>query len=196
MPRPRSHSKEGLVLSAMHHFWRHGFAATSMDDLVKSTGVSRHGIYSDIGGKYALHLEALSAYQEAVVSPAFDQVEKQGAGLNELANYFETQISLAEKTGLPGPGCFIANSATETAPHDDKIELHVRHHNLRLKRGFQNIILNSAPEMPIEEQEGLAEFLVISTQGLWSLSRTVHSAEYLRKQVNTLLKLLKVRLNT
>jgi len=193
MPRARSHKKEDLVLSAMQQFWRNGYTATSMDDLVKSTGVSRHGIYSDVGGKHALHLEALSAYQQAIVSPAFEQVERYDAGLDELANYFETQICLAEEVGLPGPGCFIANSSTETAPHDAEVERHVQYHNQRLKRGFQNIILNSAPDMTKSDQEDLAEFLVISTQGLWSLSRVVSSATHLRKHVNTLLELLKMR---
>lgn len=193
MPRSRSHSKEDLVLSAMHHFWREGYSATSMDDLVKSTGVSRHGIYSDVGGKSALHLEAISAYQNAIVSPAFEQVERNGAGLNELASYFETQICLAEEVGLPGPGCFIANSSTETAPHDKEVERHVQLHHQRLKIGFQNVIQNSAPHMSKRDQEDLAEFLVVSTQGLWSSSRVVSSSEHLRRHVDTLLKLLKVR---
>lgn len=193
MPRTRSHSKEDLVLSAMQQFWRNGFSATSMDDLVKSTGVSRHGIYSDVGSKHTLHLAALSAYREEIVSPAFDQVEQYGAGLNELANYFDTQICLAEDVGLPGPGCFIANTATETAPHNVEVERHVQHHHNRLKFGFHNVIANSAPHISKRDQEELAEFLVVATQGLWSLSRMVSSSEHLRKQVSTLLMLLKMR---
>lgn len=193
MPRKRSHSKEDLALSAMHQFWRNGFSATSMDDLVKSTGVSRHGIYSYVGGKHALHLVALSVYQDAIVSPAFDQVEKDGAGLDELANYFETQICLAEDVGLPGPGCFIANASTETAPHYEDVESHVQQHHNRLKFGFLNVINNSAPHISKRDQVDLAEFLVVATQGLWSLSRVVSSSDHLRKHVSTLLKLLKMR---
>ncbi|MEM6902905.1 MAG: acetate--CoA ligase family protein, partial [Pseudomonadota bacterium] len=40
------------------------------------------------------------------------------ADLDAIAQYFETQISAAEQAGLPGPGCFVANAATEVAPHD------------------------------------------------------------------------------
>ena len=33
---------------ALKTFWSKGFEATSMDDLVQATGISRHGIYSDL----------------------------------------------------------------------------------------------------------------------------------------------------
>lgn len=193
MPRPRTHKKQDLIVAAMHRFWTHGYSATSMDDLVKFTGVSRHGIYSDVGGKHALHLESLSAYQEAVVSPAFAKVEENGAGLSELKDYFETQITLAENMGLPGPGCLIANTSTETAPHDPEVMHYVEMHNQRLEDGFKNVIRNSAPQLTETQTSELAQFVVLVTQGLWSLSRVVGSAEPLKRHVETLIQLLSMR---
>ena len=55
-----------------------------MEDLVKATGVSRHGIYSDTGGKRDLFLETFAIYQREVVSPAFAAVEADGAGSPKL----------------------------------------------------------------------------------------------------------------
>lgn len=190
MPRSKSHSKEALVSDAMHIFWTHGFAATSMDDLVRKTGVSRHGIYSDVGGKHDLYLAGFTAYQDEVVSPAFAQVEAEGAGLNEIAAYFESQIALAEAGGLPGPGCLAANAMTETAPHNDKVESEVKAHNRRLKEGFSNAL---SSVFKFEEVDDLAEFLLINAQGLWSLSRVVSDAAILRRHVATTMSLLKAK---
>ena len=89
-----------------------------MGDLVEATDVSRHGIYSTFGSKKEAFLACFERYQNRVFSPAFNAVERADADLKSIAAYFEFQISQGEIAGLPGPGCFVANSATEVAPHD------------------------------------------------------------------------------
>lgn len=190
MPRPRTHTPETLVANALPRFWQAGYNATSMDDLVKTTGVSRHGIYSDFGGKHALFLACFERYQSDVVSPAFSQVEQPGASLKEVATYFEQQIALAETSGLPGPGCLVANSATEVAPHDSAVFQKVEEHNNRLRAGFLNALDNSrakASALSPDELVRLAETLLVFATGLWSFSRVTTTAEPLRKAVQTFL---------
>ncbi|MEO0983667.1 MAG: TetR/AcrR family transcriptional regulator [Pseudomonadota bacterium] len=178
----------------MRHFWSAGYAASSMDTLVKATGVSRHGIYSDVGGKRELYLLGFAAYQAETVTPAFARVEQEDASLADVADYFETQIALAESIGLPGPGCLVANAMTETAPHDPDVAARVALHNARLKAGFRNVLSNEAPTLDDTDRDALADFLVVSTQGLWSMSRVVSDAAPLRRHAATLLSLLETRL--
>ena len=117
-----------------------GYNATSLDDLVNATGVSRHGIYGDFGGKRALFLASLDHYSEAVVTPAFAEVEAGGADLTTVAGYFEHQIRRAEGPGLPGRGCLMANTMTEVAPRDDEVRKLVSAHADRLRYGFANAL--------------------------------------------------------
>ena len=194
MARPRAHTKDSLVHAAMMQFWHHGYGATSMNDLVKATGVSKHGIYSDVGGKLELYLLAFQAYQASIVSAAFEQVERDGAGLGEIASYFEAQIALAEKSGLPGPGCLVANAMTETAPHIADVAEQVAHHNARLTAGFRGALANEAKHLPGADLDQLADFLTTSAQGLWSMSRTVETSAPLCAHVATLLDLIKRKL--
>ena len=70
MPRPRSKSRDDLISSAMGVFWENGFNATSIEDLVASSGVGRGGIYSDFGGKEELFLACLEAYRARFADPA------------------------------------------------------------------------------------------------------------------------------
>lgn len=186
-----------MVDAAMTRFWCYGFTATSMDQLVDVTGVSRHGIYSAFGGKRALFLACLEAYQQAVVTPAFAVVEDEGAGLSAIACYFETQIAKAEAIGLPGPGCLVANSMTELGPHDAGVLDRVNHHNRRLHAGFARALTaadKNEPPLSADALKDLASLLVTSAQGLWSLSRSVDDAAPLRCIVTTLLDLLRRRL--
>lgn len=191
MPRNKSYETDDLARSALALFWMHGYGATSMDDLVKATGVSRHGIYSDFGGKRSLFLACFDTYRTEVVDPAFAPVEKPNAGMSAIAAYFETQIALAEQKGLPGPGCFVANAQTETAPHDEQVGMRVRAHNARLYGGFRNVLRRTAErDVPEERIQSLASTLVIFANGLWSMSRTVTDAAPLRQAVKAHLELL------
>jgi TetR/AcrR family transcriptional regulator, transcriptional repressor for nem operon len=168
-----------------------------MDDLVEATGVSKHGIYSDFGGKRALFLSCFDQYQAIVVSPAFAGVESAGATLESIALYFETQISLAEQRGFPGPGCFVANSATEVAPHDEDVRAKVDAHNARLLAGFLHALNNTVSERRFELREytaDLATTILIFSIGLWSASRNTSDGQWLRQAVKTFLSTIEGKL--
>lgn len=190
MPRPTSFTPDILAERALQQFWSHGFFASSMDDLVKATGVSRHGIYATFGGKKELFLACFDCYQHSVVTPAFQVVEEADADLTSIAIYFERQITLGETVGLPGPGCFVANSATEVAPTDVEVMQQVKHHNDRLKRGFASALKTSMPSVKTDRAANLAEVMLIFTNGLWTQSRSVDNAEILRRAVKNFLSLL------
>jgi TetR/AcrR family transcriptional repressor of nem operon len=112
----------------MELFWTHGYYATSIDDLVRATGIGRHGLYGEFGDKRGVFIAAAQVYREAVVSPAFAPVEVPGAGLADVRAYLETQTGLAVARGLPGPGCLMANTMTESGPHDEGFGNLVRCH--------------------------------------------------------------------
>lgn len=190
MPRTTSFTSEQLSDRALQHFWVNGFHASSMDDLVKATGVSRHGIYNSIGGKKALFLACFDRYQQSVVTPAFEVVEAPDATLQSVSDYFERQISLGENAGLPGPGCFVANSATEVAPGDPDVMAEVARHNDRLHRGFASALQNTAPHLDPQRTHELADVMVIFTNGLWTKSRSIGDGDALRKAVQSFLTLL------
>lgn len=193
MPRKVSFTPELLTERALDQFWEHGYYASSMDDLVHATGVSRHGIYATFGGKRELFLACFDRYQALVVSPAFDRVETPEADLQTIAQYFEFQIQAGEAEGLPGPGCFVANSATEVAPTDKDVMDKVRQHNDRLGAGFRTVLLGQMGEATDAKQQkatNLAELMVTFTNGLWSRSRSVGDANILRRSVRDFLNLI------
>ena len=168
-----------------------------MDDLVKATGVSRHGIYKDFGGKHELFGACLKTYQDQVVSPAFAPVEQAGAGLREVADYFEIQIARAEKVGLPGPGCLVANTMAEIGPHDSDLAGKILQHNTRLQEGFQQALHNASIEVKHFKQANVCELagtLTIFANGLWLMSRSISNADHLRRSVRTFLEMIKSRL--
>jgi TetR/AcrR family transcriptional regulator, transcriptional repressor for nem operon len=183
MPRPKTYSPSKLIEDALLQFWLVGYNATSIDELVQATGSSRRALYDTYGGKRQLFLACFPHYQTSIVDPAFARVEQRGATLSDVADYFEAQILNAEDIGLPGPGCFVANAATETAPHDDDVRELVLAHNERLKGGFANVLAKMGDKLSAAEIDQLAMAFVIFTNGLWSMSRVIADATMLRAAV-------------
>ncbi len=198
MARPQKYKSENLADLALTTFWEGGYFATSMDDLVRVTGVNRHSIYKEFGGKRQLFLASFNHYSATIVTPAFSRVEEADANLNAVSDYFEQQITLAEATGLPGPGCFIANSMTEVAPQDPEVQKIVDTHNGRLKQGFVGALrnsVNSTESKSDAEIEQLAQIMLVFTNGLWSLSRRVSNGQELRDAANNFLTLIRRNLS-
>jgi TetR/AcrR family transcriptional regulator, transcriptional repressor for nem operon len=176
MPRPKAHTHDDLISKSMMHFWRHGYDATSMDDLVRATGVSRHGIYAEASGKEGLFLACLNNYSETVVTPAFSVVEQSGADLSAVAAFFDYQIAAGERARLTSLGCLMANTMTEVAPRDPAVAKIVSGHNERLRSGFRVALENTTLQFPATRAplalDNLAVALVVFANGLWSLGRS------------------------
>ena len=66
--RPRTFSESDVVASASAVFARRGFAATSVDDLVRATGVGRASLYGAFGSKDGLFQRCLSGALAALGS--------------------------------------------------------------------------------------------------------------------------------
>jgi TetR/AcrR family transcriptional repressor of nem operon len=171
----------------MHAFWRNGFEATSMADLVDATGSTRQSIYGDFGSKDGLYLACFQTYRDEVVLPALSLLSAEVGDMRSIAQYFETQIALAEMIGLPGPGCLVGNAMTETAPANTHVRELVEEHNHRLATAFAKAL----PEhLPHSKRSELADFLVVAAQGLWAISRVTSSSKELRARAKTVLRMI------
>ena len=198
MARPRSTSREELVASAMSVFWEKGFAATSIDALVSATGVGRGGIYSDFGGKHALFVACLDAYRTRFADPAIALLLTNDDGLTAIQAFFDFFISLHAKHGMPGPGCFLANTMTEVAPHSHAVLAVVSGHAADLRAGFLQAVTRAAEAggaaLSVSELDEIAAFLATSSQGLWSYGRSISDIDELTRFKTALLEMLRSRL--
>jgi TetR/AcrR family transcriptional repressor of nem operon len=56
------------LASAMSLFWRKGYEATSLQDLLKATGLSKSSLYQTFGSKRALFERSLDLYRREMVA--------------------------------------------------------------------------------------------------------------------------------
>lgn len=181
-------------------FWTKGYHATSIDDLVKATGVARSGIYSEFGGKEETFASCLAHYREAVAGPAIAILISHDDGLEAIRQYFAFFIERHRRHGLPGPGCFLANAVTEVAPHSPAVQETASAHRCDLHQGFKAALGRAAENMGSqpepEDFDSLANFLSIASQGLWSYARAMDDLVELEQFARETLALVEARLST
>ncbi|WP_041748076.1 TetR/AcrR family transcriptional regulator [Bradyrhizobium cosmicum] len=101
---------DAVINSAMDVFWRHGYSASSIDQLATAMGLSRSSLYKRFRDKDGLFEEVLSTYVERVVrrmnSVRGDTKRQQ---LEALLHEF---LSREGRTVRPA-GCMLARSCAE-----------------------------------------------------------------------------------
>lgn len=120
MPWEKNFDIDETLTRAMQAFWVHGYEATSMQDLVKATGVNRASIYATYGDKRALFITSLRKYDGDVRRRMLAELAETRTPSEAIGAVFDKFIS---QTSVPQGnwGCFLVNTALELAAHDDEI---------------------------------------------------------------------------
>ncbi|EWM18324.1 transcriptional regulator, TetR family [Kutzneria sp. 744] len=124
MVRHKEFDPDTAVADAMDLFWRRGYEATSVQDLVEHTGVGRRSMYDTFGDKHSLYLRALDRY----LTLAEDGFREKAAadGLSAIRSLFSL---LLESPADDFRGCLFVNSSTELGPSDDAVAERLAQHS-------------------------------------------------------------------
>jgi len=104
---------------AMALFWRRGYEATSIEDLVEATGINRGSIYATFGDKKRLFLAVLDRYAEKVAKPLIAELSEADA-CRAIERMFDSIIRRTGDPSLPR-GCLNTNTSLECPTAGDEI---------------------------------------------------------------------------
>ena len=119
MVRTKQFDKHAALDQAMELFWERGYHATSIRDVVERLGVNRQSLYDTYGGKDQLFLAALERYREMQAAPVRLLLERKGPALEVLRAFFQSAVDALLSEDCKG--CFMANTVTELAGHDEGV---------------------------------------------------------------------------
>lgn len=116
MARPREFDEGAVLDAAVLCFWKQGYEATSVRDLVAQTGITAASLYNAFGDKRALYQKALDHYVEASVADKIRRCEALPPR-QAIEAFFEDIVKRSLKD-RDRKGCMLVNSALDVAPHD------------------------------------------------------------------------------
>ena len=172
----------------MRQFWARGYRATSVDDLVRATGVKPGSLYAAFpGGKHALLLGSLERYSKLVVPQKLGELAEPGASVGEARAYFDGLVcDLLSPEGRQG--CLLVNSAIEDAATDPEVAAVVRGHHARLEHCFAAALRTAVRrgEVPGSvDAAARAKGLVAASQGLMVIGKANPDEAMLRAIVDS-----------
>jgi TetR/AcrR family transcriptional repressor of nem operon len=193
MGRHAEFDRAEVLARAMHAFWRNGYEATSVQDLVEATGINRASMYNTFGGKEALFLAALDHYVAHVNARRIAALTDGTLPPREaIARFFDGLVdySLGEGKRL---GCLLTNTAIELGARSKDIELRLAGVYARVQGTFEALIRKGQAEGSIaggKDPLALSRFLVGTVHGLRVLARGGAKEAVLRDVVEVALTTL------
>ena len=174
MPRTREFDPTEAVDAAMDLFWRKGYEATSVDDLVRHLGVGRGSLYATFGSKHQLYLRALDRYR-ATMGVGLAKQLASGAPVRKVVRvWLESTIDslLADPERR---GCMMVNAAAERGGLDPEASRCVSANTRALEEAVRAAIEHAQETGDIprdRDARALARFYVVTSQGLAVASKT------------------------
>ncbi|ADP19996.1 bacterial regulatory protein, TetR family protein 31 (plasmid) [Achromobacter xylosoxidans A8] len=191
--RTKAFEPDEIADAAMEVFWQRGYTATSVQDLVEGTGLSRSSLYSTFENKQGLYQQALHRYQ-AVTTANVELLAGPGSP-RVLIGQLLMRIVEDELGDPQRRGCLVANASLELAGQDEAVAGLVAHNFQRLQTALEKLIQRGQQSGEVaagKSARALARSFVNTMQGLRVLSKG--SPAHLRRQC--LLDVVNVALDT
>src|ERR1700758_3255761 len=108
MARPREFDEGAVLDAAVQCFWKQGYEATSVRDLVAKTGITAASLYNAFGDKRALYQRALDHYVEASSAERIARCERLPP-LRAIEEFF-AEIVKSSLDDRDRKGCMLVNA--------------------------------------------------------------------------------------
>ena len=187
--RPREFNTEHALAAATQQFWRVGYEATSLHDLLDEMKLSKSSLYQTFGSKHALFIRSIDYYQESLVDDLSEVLEDSRSSKAFLQKFLEGVV--AEASSIKKKGCLLVNTANELAHRDKTISKAV-------SRGMSNVanVIKLAIEQGKEENtisskvktDELVSYVMTNVSGLRTMIKSGAKKTTLNPVVSLTLK--------
>jgi len=170
MARPQEFDSDQVIRQAMDVFWRKGFEATSIQDLVDATKVNRGSLYNKFGDKAGFFAAVMEAYAATAPSGKLARAaaDEGTSGRQAIETFFTEQVErgCADREQR---GCLIVNTAAELVARDPAIAEWMKAASRKMETVFFTLVERgqaSGEIAPWRDARALARFLFSAVQGL------------------------------
>ena len=186
MPRPCVYDRNDLLHRATALFWERGFAGTSVDDLVRATGVNRSSLYSAYPDKSALYLAALEHYLDTVTRDNLQRLAEGARAAQAIRSFFFHVAEQRPQPNAPAHGCLVTNAAVEIGAAQAEVADRVRAGFARMESALAARLKEARQQGDLSEDTDPDQFarqLLVLLQGLRVMTRLGVEPRQLRDAV-------------
>jgi TetR/AcrR family transcriptional regulator, transcriptional repressor for nem operon len=170
MARPRSFDEERVLRDLRDQFWNAGYAGTSLQDLMRVSGLGKGSLYAAYGDKHQLFLRTLRDYVDESHGYLRKEIEADTPAIAVLR-----MIVMAPAAPSAPRGCLMANSTCELAGADDDVLAEARRTYETTTALIAECVERAQREGSVPSEKDateLARALLAAQQGLVFMGRT------------------------
>jgi TetR/AcrR family transcriptional regulator, transcriptional repressor for nem operon len=170
MARPLEFDRPQAVNKALVLFWRKGYQASSLADLLAAMGIGRSSFYAAFTDKRGLYIECLDLFAARTLE-LLRRARAEMPPVDALQSFFERSFIGARGVGAARGhwGCMLVNTVLEMAGVDDDLAARASDHLGEMQSVFQ-ACLQDAGASPARAEE-LAAMLMLFNEGIRVSSR-------------------------
>lgn len=183
--RYKEFNRNKVLETCINLFWKQSFQSISINEIVKTTNVSRSSLYQEFTNKRGILDAALSLYLERnsrmYFSNGIDEDDLKMALLQFYGNFSKSKLHSP-------PGCFILYIAMEMADEDEKIKMFFKDYLKEIKDCLKGILNKYSYDQ--NDQNRLLNNLVgvfCSTMSLCYVQTEQQKTEHIHLKLNFLL---------
>jgi TetR/AcrR family transcriptional repressor of nem operon len=191
MPRNKEFDYDEKLVTARNLFWKKGYNATTMNDLVDTLAINRSSLYLAYGNKHELFLKSLANYIQQKDNQYSEAAKKSKKPLEAIRHI----ILSVTASAIQDTSCLFTNSVFELATTDTQVSGMLRKQTIKAIDLFEQLLNQAKEEGSLKsskEPRALAHFLVsglvsiYNTQILFADSGlTKQTAEILISSINS-----------
>ncbi|MEU6341575.1 TetR/AcrR family transcriptional regulator [Streptomyces sp. NPDC046977] len=193
MARPRSFDEDQVLRAVRDRFWSTGYAATSVDDILRDTGLGKGSLYGAFGDKHQLFLRAFRDYCDGLVRAIGDRLEGPDEGALERLGGQVRDVAAATASDVDLRGCLLANGAAELSGRDPEVQAIARRTFAALEELFTTCVAaaqRAGDIDPAADPARLAGLLLAVIRGIEALGKGGSGPESLHAVADTAMALL------
>jgi TetR/AcrR family transcriptional regulator, transcriptional repressor for nem operon len=168
MARPRGFDELEVMENLMKVFWDKGYEATTMQDLVKASGLLKGSLYGAFGDKQTIYLAALKHYNRTRMHAQIEILNGEGSVRRKISRLFDNVIEATKRDVFAG-GCLLCNASLEKAVQDKLVKNEIKTTIRRLKVA----IVDAVKKEGVNEDQAasLAAFIISAYFGTRVLAK-------------------------
>ncbi|WP_030559992.1 TetR/AcrR family transcriptional regulator [Streptomyces aureocirculatus] len=173
MARPRSFDEKQVLNAVRDQFWDAGYAATSLEDLMRVSGLGKGSLYAAFGDKRQLFLRALRSYTDDSHGHLRKALAEAPRALDALRMLLEAPVDDPTGAGTRR-GCLLANSTCELGNADPEVLAHAHRTYETSTALIADCVARAQGEGDLAGADpiALARALLAAQQGILFMGRT------------------------
>lgn len=192
MPRPREFDRDVAIERAMRLFWAHGYAHTSLRDLLRAMKIGEGSFYNLFRGKKELYVHSLDRYIRLVAQRRLAILASTPSIREALPRFFDTILKEMGDRRNP-PACLAANSLSYDVLKDRQLRTTIQT-EMRKAEAYLRTRLRAAVksgelrrDFPVQTTAALLWTFLL---GLFRVYENIHNRALVKQEIALFLKSL------